>query len=260
MPLTHKAIIKNLNPATRELIPNIRIVFSVTSTNDILLLEKPTQNTALFTEEQTKGRGRLDRVWISPPHTNIYFSLAWHFKKNISELSGLSLIIAIAIIRALKSFGISHNIKIKWPNDIIYDNKKLGGILIETTNLKSDSCLAIIGIGLNVNLENAESIDQPWTSLKQITGKNHDRNMLAALLLNHLCEVITEFEKNNLTHFMSEWKNHDALFGKKIALKISSEIKSGIAHGINSQGALCIKTAKNTVETYQIGEVSVNYN
>lgn len=252
-------MLANLSQISRELIADLRVESSITSTNDILLSEKPIQNTALFTEEQTKGRGRLDRTWVSPPNKNIYFSLAWHFKKNISELSGLSLIIAIAIVRALKSFNITENIQIKWPNDIVFNNKKLGGILIETANIKPDACLAIIGIGLNINLDNTDLINQPWISLKQITHANHDRNILAALLLNHLCEVIIEFEKNNLTHFISEWKSHDALFEKDISLKINSDIKLGIAQGINSQGALCIKTAENTVEKYQIGEVSINY-
>lgn len=193
MPLTHEAIIKHLNTTTHKLIPNIQIKSSVTSTNTILIETKPIQNTALFAEEQTAGRGRFDRVWISPPNTNIYFSLAWHFKKAMKEIAGLSVTIGECIARALKQFGITQTITIKWPNDLMHEHKKFGGILIETIPVNTTECIAIIGIGINVNLsaEQGANIDQPWTSLLQITQKNHDRNLLAAALLNALCETLS---------------------------------------------------------------------
>jgi BirA family biotin operon repressor/biotin-[acetyl-CoA-carboxylase] ligase len=189
MTLSHKDIIKNLDPLTHQLIPTIRIESSVTSTNDILLSEKTTQNTALFADTQTLGRGQFDRAWISPPNTNLYFSLAWHFKKPIVELLHLSLLIAQRIQHALTTYGIS-GVTIKHPNDLMFHDKKLGGILIETTELKTNATLAIIGIGLNINLENSDKINQPWTSLKQMTQTNHDRNLIAALLLNSICDAL----------------------------------------------------------------------
>ena len=193
--LDKSIIYTNLTQITKNQIHEIKILNSVTSTNDILLDEiksSPQKIIALFAEEQTHGRGRLGRTWISPPNTNIYLSLSWHFQKPVSQLSKLSVMIAKIIIRALKNVGITHPIEIKHPNDLIYKNKKLGGILIETINLQAQSCSAVIGIGLNVNFsaENNDKIDQPWTSLSQITHTQHDRNLISAHLLNALCETL----------------------------------------------------------------------
>ncbi|EKD77447.1 MAG: hypothetical protein ACD_42C00329G0001 [uncultured bacterium] len=104
----------------------------------------------------------------------------------------LSIVIAKIIIQALKKYGITQTIEIKYPNDLIFENKKWGGILIETVNHQPRSCSAVIGIGLNVNFssEKTDKIDQPWTSLSEITQSKHDRNLMCACLLNALCEAL----------------------------------------------------------------------
>lgn len=195
MPLNSQKISKNLTHAAQKFIHNIHVEQSVTSTNDVLLNEaksNPQKNTALFAEEQTAGRGRLGRTWISPANKNIYFSLSWYFKKQITEIAGLSTTIGKSIAIALKNYGITQPITVKYPNDLMHDHKKFGGVLIETISANTTGCVAVIGVGINVNLnaDDINSIDQPWTSLLQITKQRHDRNKLAAAILNALSETL----------------------------------------------------------------------
>lgn len=260
MPLKKQLILNHLTPSTQKCIHEIHIFDIVTSTNDILneaIKSSPEKTIAVFAETQTAGRGRQGRTWISPPYTNIYFSLSWRFKKAISSLSGLSLVTAIAVVRALKDLGIKENIKIKWPNDLMYDNQKLGGILIESTAIDSHNSSLIIGVGLNVNLtdDQAEKINQPWTSLLKITKKKQDRHLLSAFLLNRLSEVLPQFEENGLSHFILEWNALDALLGKHCEIKIGSHYKTGISLGINALGELLLKTNENTIEKINSGEI-----
>jgi BirA family biotin operon repressor/biotin-[acetyl-CoA-carboxylase] ligase len=260
MPLDKQLICSHLSSIARTFIHDIQIFNSVTSTNDILLKaikSSPEKIIALFAETQTAGRGRQGRTWISPANTNIYFSLSWHFEKSVGALSGLSLVIAIAIVRALKDLGIREAIKIKWPNDLMFENKKLGGILIESNSINSKKSSLIIGIGLNVNLaeDPIAEINQPWTSLFKITHQLQDRNLLSALLLNKLSVILPEFEKNGLENFQAEWNTHDALLGKYCEIKMGSQYKSGISLGINALGELLLKTDKNIIEKINSGEI-----
>ncbi|MCX7120413.1 MAG: biotin--[acetyl-CoA-carboxylase] ligase [Gammaproteobacteria bacterium] len=261
MPLNKHAISHYLNETSLNYIKNIRIENSLTSTNTHLLAEIKSQQKeviVLLAEEQTAARGRLGRSWIAPKNKNIYLSLSWHFNKPVSALSGLSLVIGIAILRALAEITGAEKIKIKWPNDILFDDKKLAGILIETISAKS-TCAAVIGIGLNVNFEinETDKIDQPWTSLSQITKTEHDRNIIVASILNALCEILPEFEENGLKNFMTDWQNSDVLFEKQCRIKSGNEIKSGIAQGINNQGELLLKI-NNNIEAVNSGELLPN--
>lgn len=196
MTLNADLIRKNLTEQTKNSV-QIRVVESIPSTNDQLLSEAkvtPEKITALFAEAQTQGRGRLGRAWISPANKNLYFSLSWYFQKPIGEIMGLSVSVGKCLAIALNNYGITQPITVKYPNDLMHNHKKLGGILIETIPNPSH-CIAIIGIGVNVNMsaEEINTIDQPWTSLLQITNTPHDRNRLASYLLNALYELLTQW-------------------------------------------------------------------
>lgn len=195
--LNKQSISIHLTDITKTHIHDIRIENSVTSTNDILLSEiknNPRKNTVLLAEEQTAGRGRLGRPWISPAQQNIYLSLSWYFEKPMAELAGLSITVGECLVNALKDFGITEAITIKWPNDLLHNNQKFCGILIETTAIDKSNTVAVIGIGLNVNYtdEKNNAIDQPWTSLQKITHHTHDRNKLIACILNSLSESLSK--------------------------------------------------------------------
>lgn len=196
--LNEKQISDHFSNITKSHIHVIRIENSVTSTNDILLSEiktNPKKNIVLLAEEQTAGRGRLGRPWVSPAQQNIYLSLSWYFEKPMAELAGLSITVGDCLVDALKNAGITQEITIKWPNDLLYNNQKFCGILIETTAIDKNHTVAVIGIGLNVNYtdEKNKAIDQPWTSLQKMTHHAHDRNRLIACILNRLSEVFLRF-------------------------------------------------------------------
>jgi BirA family biotin operon repressor/biotin-[acetyl-CoA-carboxylase] ligase len=211
-----------------------------------------------FAESQTAGKGRRGRQWVSPFGCNIYVSILWRFQHNPASISGLSLAVGVAVIRALTAFGVTE-IGLKWPNDIYWQNKKLGGVLIEVSSETDGSCSAVIGLGLNLYLPEKETgnILQPWTDLAQILGSAaYSRNHIASLLLNHLLPVIADFEKATLNHYLAEWRHYDVMLNKAVNLYIGEQCIDGIVQGINDDGMLLLKKADGDVKTFASGEVS----
>lgn len=241
---------------------DIAIFDSLTSTNSYLRnLELSSQKISIcLAEQQTSGKGRLQRNWYSPFASNLYFSGKWSFMANISKLAGLSLSVALAIVRMLGIIGIKENIVIKWPNDILWHNKKLAGILIEATTDTQSQTHAIIGIGINVNMirDVDAQISQPWTSIQNIIGRPMDRNFLAGTLINQLLEVIDLFSLHGLPFFQREWQQYDYLSGKTIQLMHHHALIIGEAMGINEIGEIMIKQGNGEISSYCAGEVSVS--
>jgi BirA family transcriptional regulator, biotin operon repressor / biotin---[acetyl-CoA-carboxylase] ligase len=214
----------------------LALVERVTSTNDYLKnIEKQRPFTVVMAEQQTQGRGRLGRAWYSPLGQNIYCSL--HYRLSVNQCSGLSLIVALATVRALSQLECDLNFSVKWPNDIFVHDKKLGGILIELHHRSE----AIIGIGINCNMNRADPINQPWISLQQVTGTRVDRNQLAAFLINQLIDYLKKFEALGFCAFQSEWLSHDYLSGKIVTLTQGNRTLTGVASGVNDQGQLLVK-------------------
>jgi BirA family biotin operon repressor/biotin-[acetyl-CoA-carboxylase] ligase len=193
---------------------------------------------------------------VSPFGKNIYLSMLWSFSGGIGSLEGLSLVIAIAVERALTELGVDQA-KLKWPNDVYLNNKKLAGILLEVSGEYSGHCQVVIGIGLNVKLSeyDAESIDQPWAQLSEYLT-NADRNAIAAAVINHLIKAIEEFDKNGFAPFKDYWTERDAFLGKEVDLVLPNSVRSGVAQGVNAKGELLLKTAAG-LETVNAGELSL---
>jgi len=235
----------------------------IDSTNRYLV--ERSQNNGLsgsvcFAEYQTAGKGRRGRQWVSPYGSNIYLSILWRFQQGPAAISGLSLAIGVAVIRALKQYQIS-DIGLKWPNDIYSQGKKLGGILVEVSGETDGPCSAVIGLGLNLFLPEtqAEGITQAWTDLSKLTGQSRlSRNQLAGILLNHLLPVIAEYESVGIQAYLDEWRSYDCLSGKSATLFIGQLQFEGIVQGIDDSGMLLIKRADGNVQTFASGEVSFN--
>ncbi|MCX7125591.1 MAG: bifunctional biotin--[acetyl-CoA-carboxylase] ligase/biotin operon repressor BirA [Gammaproteobacteria bacterium] len=255
--LDAKKIKKNIK--TLSLI--IDILEKVGSTNDYLKNDSDQDNKVKIcvAEMQTKGRGRLNRQWHSPFGQNIYFSLRCSFQKDMSELSGLSLVTGLAVCNAITSITHADNLAVKWPNDIFVDQQKIAGILIDIDAGSNGFCNAIIGIGINVNMQNAlkKEIDQPWNSLQKITGEYIDRNLLCAELINSLMNYLERFSKSGLSDFINEWKERDCLFGKSVALMSGQKKIMGIGAGINAQGHLALKMPDKTEKTFFSGDATL---
>ncbi|MEO8000487.1 MAG: biotin--[acetyl-CoA-carboxylase] ligase [Arenimonas sp.] len=210
-------------------------------------------------EQQTAGRGRLGRQWVSPMAANIYLSLRCHFNKGLPALSGLSLVVGVLLAKALRAYGFD-DVGLKWPNDIyVSGNKKCGGILIEVAGEANAEINAVIGIGLNVSMPAhfANNIDQAWTDLRQYAGeKNVSRNQLLSALLNELLPGLKRFEDEGSSEFLSHWPEYDVLLDQEVKLLDGIHQHIGRVLGITGQGALRL-LQDGAERHYHSGEISV---
>ncbi|CEK10263.1 biotin--[acetyl-CoA-carboxylase] ligase [Legionella hackeliae] len=211
-------------------------------------------------EMQTHGRGRFGRHWVSPFGENIYCSTRWELNCDLSQLSGLSLVVGIAILSSLKDSGIHEEILLKWPNDLLWKDKKLCGILIEITAETHANSQVIIGIGLNVNTAtNFHPLpEKPWCSLYEITGQYHDRNRLLANLIYQLHRYVDKFLHTGFASFTDEWRKVDYLFGKSITVLQPTGSIQGSACGVNKLGQLCLVDEQGTIHYLSFGDTSLS--
>lgn len=255
-----KAQLKQLAFSTKTDISaklQIELFESIPSTNTYLKT-KPAKLTVCLAEQQTQGRGRLNREWYSPFAQNIYLSLLYSFEKEVSELAGLSLVTSLAVLKALHSLGVDEQVFVKWPNDVYYDNKKLAGSLIEIQPEGPGVFQVIIGIGLNVNMvEDNHSVSQPWISLRKILGTYVDRNILCARLLHYLLLNLEQFKTEGFAPFAQAWMRSDCLNHKTVTIKNVNEKIQGYVMGINDQGHLLLKLANGNIRAFSAGETSI---
>ena len=224
-------------------------------------------------EHQTAGRGRRGRQWVSPFGANVYMSLLWRFERGLEAIEGLSLAVALALVRSCEALDIN-DVGIKWPNDIYFKNRKLAGILLEMSGEASGPCFIVIGIGVNVNMsrlskagsysvddtqaENGSDIgiNQPWVDLSEIVGTTISRNRLVAVLLENLLEVMDDFEQRGFAPLMARWQKYDVLFGKDVNVSDMKGVRQGIAKGIDASGAFLLETSTG-LQRILSGDVSV---
>ncbi len=242
---------------------NIHLLTSIDSTNRYLK-DLPINGSIdiCCAEIQTQGRGRFGRNWHSPFGENIYCSSRWNLNGDLSKLSGLSLITSLAVLATVNEFCSSSDIKIKWPNDILWKDKKLCGSLIEITAESHGNAQVIIGIGLNVNVDTNTHIltDKPWCSLYEISQQQYNRNQIIAKLIINLEYYISKFISQGLNAFMDEWNRYDYLAGKHITVTQSLNTISGIALGITQEGLLILEDGQGTVHYLSSGDTSLHYN
>ncbi len=252
--LNEKSILTYLDDKTLD----ITIVKSIDSTNNAFEKQLDSQKILVcFAEEQTQGRGQLQRVWHSPFAENIYFSLCYFSSQPLKLLSGLSLVVGYSICTVLNTFfPLPEPAFIKWPNDVLCKNSKLSGILIETKKMPDQTYRVVIGVGLNVNMRPAieVSIAQNWTSLVQLTGVSYDRNPICAELINHILTSIHLFEKEGFLNFAPKWNSCNALLNKTIQLNHNQTITTGKCIGVSSQGELVLELPNGERKKFLSGE------
>lgn len=258
--LQETAIRSQLYPFHKPI--NFHIFTTINSTNQYLKQNHCPKDSIeiCLAEEQTAGRGRFGRQWVSPFGENIYFSYSCNVLVDIAELSGLSLAVGLGVLQSLEVSNLIAPILIKWPNDLIWENKKLGGILIESLPEQDGSLKVIIGIGLNINSDPKQQIltDKPYTSLYEISGKKWDRNYLVAQLIRYLEANLGFFLKSGFAWFAKEWQKVDYLYGKPIEIYQSKKILKGFAWGVNSLGELCIEDEQGKKRCVSSGEASIS--
>lgn len=246
-------------PARAEL-SRIDLRFEVDSTNALALRElPPDQGTAVYlAERQMAGRGRRGRTWASPLAAHLYLSLSRRFDGGIAALQGLSLAVGVAVAEALHALG-HVQVGLKWPNDLMVDGRKLGGILVEIGGDAAGPMRVVIGLGLNVTMppSAADTIDQPWCDLASLSSTPPSRQLVCVALLDALLPMLRRFESEGLRPFVDGWNRHDLLLGRAVQVFEAGRVHEGVAAGIADDGALRLTHPDGGERLYHAGEASL---
>ncbi|BAC95933.1 biotin-(acetyl-CoA carboxylase) ligase [Vibrio vulnificus YJ016] len=241
---------------------SVELIPVIDSTNQYLLerIENLQTGHVCLAEYQSQGRGRRGRQWFSPFGSNLYMSMYWRLDAGMAAAMGLSLVVGIAAVEALETLGVQ-GVKLKWPNDVYYQDKKLAGILVEMTGQAGGAAHLVIGMGLNMQMQaDCHSIDQPWTALSQIeSGARLDRTELALTLMAKWREALSEYEQCGLNGFIERWNRLDNFKGRQVKLLIGPREIHGEVQGIDSQGGVILKTVEG-IQTFVGGEISLRAN
>ena len=238
----------------------IEVEREIDSTNAALkrrALSEDIHGVALFAETQTAGRGRLGRVWVSPPKSNIYLSLGWRTGLEPLELAGLSLAAGCAIGEGLeRNFGLK--MQLKWPNDLYLGGKKCGGVLIDLVQSSNQDWTIVVGVGLNVAMPNSggNDIDQPWTDLGSHSAVPLTRNEVGGQLLGALVPLLSSWQVGAFSQWRESWSRRDLMAGHQITVQQGNHSISGRADGVDQSGALRVVTNEG-LTVVQSGEASM---
>lgn len=206
-------------------------------------------------ERQIAGRGRRGRKWVSPFAENLYYSLVLRIDGGMRQLEGLSLVVGLAVMQTLRKLGVA-DVGLKWPNDVLVDSKKIAGILLELVGDPADVCHVVLGIGINVNMQAADEVDQQWTSMRLESGKSFDRNALAVELSNQLQAYIQRHQVGGFSVLQTEWEENHLWQGRMVSLIAGVNQIDGVVLGIDNQGALRLKV-NGMEKVFSGGELSL---
>ncbi|RMP65329.1 hypothetical protein ALQ18_200015 [Pseudomonas marginalis pv. marginalis] len=209
----------------------------------------------VLAEQQTAGRGRRGRKWVSPFAQNVYYSLVLRVEGGLRQLEGLSLVVGLAVMQALRAVGVK-DVALKWPNDVLVGKKKIAGILLELVGDPADICHVVLGIGINVNMQKAAEIDQQWTSVGIENGASVDRNYLVAQLGLHLKDYLGRHKAFGFSALQEEWEQNHLWQGKAVSLIAGVHQIDGIVLGVDHQGALRLSVG-GIEKIYSGGELSL---
>ena len=226
----------------------------IDSTNQYLLdrLSELQSGDACVAEYQQAGRGRRGRKWFSPFGSNLYLSMYWRLEQGPAAAIGLSLVIA----EVLQSLG-ADKVRVKWPNDLYLQDRKLSGILVELTGKTGDAAQIVSGAGINLMMRRVESdvVNQGWISLQE-AGISIDRNQLAACLIKELRAGFKLFENEGLAPYLGRWEKLDNFINRPVKLIIGDKEIFGISRGIDAQGALLLEQ-EGVIKPWIGGEISL---
>ncbi len=232
------------------------------SSSNALLMQRAAQGatsgSVLALEWQSAGRGRLGRAWHSGLGNALTFSLLWRFERGLAALSGLSLAVGVATVRALHELGVQ-NARLKWPNDVLLPAGKLAGILLEAQGDMLGPSAVVIGIGLNLTqpFQAGGQIEQAVSDLSASGIPLQERSRVLALVLKHLVQILREFAVHGFAPLRSEWESYH-LFQQRPAklLMPDGAVIEGMVRGVTEDGALRLETALG-VQVFNAGEISL---
>jgi BirA family biotin operon repressor/biotin-[acetyl-CoA-carboxylase] ligase len=212
------------------------------------------EGTAVIAEEQTAGRGRFGRNWVSPAGQNLYVTLV--LRPDVAHLRVLSMVSPLAVCRAIDSVSAVRPM-IKWPNDIVVGGKKLAGVLIEGEVTGEEPRYALVGIGINVNYRvDDPSISSIATSLINEAASAVSREALLAALMNAYEELYQQ-SAASLSEVHDGWRGRLETLGRQVTVTFGDEKHEGLARDVDGEGNLLLRTASGQVLTLEAGEVSL---
>jgi BirA family biotin operon repressor/biotin-[acetyl-CoA-carboxylase] ligase len=209
----------------------------------------------VLAERQTAGRGRRGRKWASPFAENIYYSLVLRIEGGMRQLEGLSLVVGLAVMQTLRELGV-REAGLKWPNDVLVGQKKIAGILLELVGDPADVCHVVLGVGINVNMQMTDEVDQQWTSIRLEAGKAFDRNHLVANLGLMLQKYLSRHQESGFAAIQTEWEQNHLWQGRAVSLIAGVNQIDGIVMGIDQQGGLRLKV-DGVEKVFSGGELSL---
>ena len=259
--LDRSRILKYLGTAAVDFRGRFSIVDEVGSTNaylaEHLASDAAFNGSTCLAEAQSSGRGRRGRAWVATPYSNLMLSMAWRFPNGPNLVSGLSLAAGVAVLQALEEFGIS-GAGLKWPNDILWGQRKLAGLLADVQGEAAGPTRVILGVGVNAYISPADAthIDQAWVDLRTITSTLVDRNRLAALLMRHLKSMFLLFVAKGFAPFHGPWQARHLYQDKRVRLIQGEREFDGTVEGVDENGGLIIRHAKGK-QVFHSGEISM---
>ncbi len=255
---------RTLSDQSRTALNALDVFDVIPSTNTWLMQQdrhEPGRFHAVLAEHQTAGRGRQSKRWISPPRASVCLSVGYTFSSNPKNLACLTLAAGVGVLNALRDVGVA-NAKLKWPNDIYVADAKLGGILTDAQTASGGRITMICGVGLNVDVGAVSDVNQyaevdyTITDVQSHTEQRVDRSVIAAAVIEQLIRVVTRFEQEGLDPFRADWNSADWLRGKKVRVSMPDSEVTGIADGIDANGALRVMTENGRRRVYT-GSITV---
>ncbi len=242
-------------------LPAVEILTDIDSTNAEMLrrlagAEVPS-GSVLVAEQQSAGRGRRGREWVSPFAKNLYFSMVWNFANGAAALDGLSLVVGLSVVEALHALGVG-KARLKWPNDVLFEGQKLAGVLLEISGDATGLCHVVVGVGLNVKMrpEDSSGISQAWTSVERCLGQSVDRSEVLNQVLARLLVNIAQFQQQGLGPFITPWSTYDAFAAKDVVVSLGERQIFGVSRGIDERGQLLLDV-NGQLQSFNGGEVSL---
>lgn len=254
--LSKPVILETMSAESALLLEKLDLLDHVDSTNTYAreqVGQRVAKGYVCMAERQTQGRGRLGRQWVSPFGRNIYLSATWDFDDGVAALEGLSLGVGVAVCSAIQNLGVE-DIGLKWPNDILVNRRKVGGILLEMLGDPVGRCQVVVGIGVNFAMPENTKIDQPWADLGHY--QHVSRNGLAAAILSELLPLLSTYADLGFQHYRPAWEGFDGHRDEKVRLSTPGRVVEGIARGVTDTGAICLEI-DGAQRAFSGGEISL---
>jgi BirA family biotin operon repressor/biotin-[acetyl-CoA-carboxylase] ligase len=246
-------ILALLRGAVRDRLDALDAFDEIGSTNAYLLEQAPPQPQRFrvaLADHQSAGRGRQGHRWLSEPGSSVCLSLSYSFAGTPPDLPAVTLAVGVGVVQALERAGV-RGAGLKWPNDIVVRDGKLGGILTEVHSAGSDGTSIVVGVGINVDLGDSEAFGQVMprighvSDLASVTGTTPSRPELVALLIEQVVDALARFGSAGLDPFVESWQRLDWLRGQRVTIESGEQLIDGICAGIDSDGALLLNSGQS---------------